>query len=96
MQHKKISLITYKQGNGSQGLIPQSRRTVWGTVGDVGVTTKLTALTAGKAADLQLTVLRSEYSGETHAEVNGKIYRIASTGASDNPLKIKLILEGRV
>lgn len=96
MQHKKISLITYKQGNGSAGLVEKSRKTVWGTVSDVGVTAKLTALSANKAADLQIIVLRSEYSGETHAETGGRIYRISSSGAADNPLKIKLILEGRV
>lgn len=96
MQHKKISLITYKQGNGSKGLVEQSRKTVWGTVSDVGVTTKFSALSAGKTADLQLIVLRSEYSGETHAEIDGKAYRISSSGAAENPLKIKLILEGRV
>lgn len=39
MQHRKITLLTYKQGNGSKGLCEDetTRRTVWAEVGDIRV-----------------------------------------------------------
>lgn len=95
MQHRKITLLTYKQGNGSKGLYEDetTRRTVWAEVGDIGVTTKMAAVSAGKAADCQVTILRAEYSGQSHVSIGGTVYKITETGAADNPLRIKLLLE---
>ena len=95
MQHRKITLFTLKQGNGSKGLqeVKNTRRTVWAEVGDIGVTTKMAAVSAGKAADCQAVILRSEYSGQSHVSIGGTVYKISDTGAADNPLRIKLLLE---
>ena len=95
MQHRKITLLTYKQGNGSKGLqeVENTRRTVWAEVGDVGVTTKMTALAVGKSADCQVTMLRAEYQGQSHVSIGGTVYKITETGAADNPLRVKLLLE---
>ena len=95
MQHRKITLFTFKQGNGSKGLCEDemARRTVWAEVGDIGVTTKMAAVSAGKTADCQVTMLRAEYSGQSHVSIGGTVYKIADTGAADNPLRIKLLLE---
>lgn len=95
MQHRKITLFTLKQGNGSKGLqeVENTRRTVWGSVGDIGVTTKMAAVSAGKAADCKAVVLRAEYSGQSHVSIGGTVYKISDTGAADNPLRIKLLLE---
>ena len=95
MQHKKITLLTFRQGNGSMGLCEdeKSRKTVWAEVGDIGVTTKMAAVSAGKAVDCQVTMLRAEYSGQSHVSIGGTVYKITETGAADNPLRVKLLLE---
>ena len=95
MQYRKITLLTLKQGNGSKGLqeVKNTRRIVWAEVGDVGVTTKMAAASAGKAADCQVTVLRAEYSGQSHVSIGGAVYKITETGAAGNPLRVKLLLE---
>ena len=95
MQHRKITLFTLKQGNGSKGLIEdeKTRRTVWAEVGDIGVTTKMAAMSAGKSADCQVTMLRAEYSGQSHVSIGGTVYKITETGAAGSPLRVKLLLE---
>ena len=78
--------------NGTAELVRQNEKTVWAEVGNIGVTTKFSAMSAGKAAEMQLILWRSEYGGQTHAEVNGTVYKITETGATDNELRIKLLL----
>ncbi|MCM1055943.1 MAG: hypothetical protein NC394_10535 [Bacteroides sp.] len=92
MTRKKIRLLTMTPQNGSAELVKQNEKTVWAEVGDIGVTTKFSAASAGKTAELQLTLWRSEYGGQSHAEVNGTVYKISECGAADNDLRIKLIL----
>lgn len=95
MQYKKVTLLTYKQGNGSKVLCEDetARKVVWAAVGDVGVTTKMAAVSAGKAADCQAIMLRAEYAGQSHVSIGGTVYKITETGAAGNPLRIKLLLE---
>lgn len=92
MIRKKIKLLTLAPQNGSAELARLNEKTVWAEVGNIGVTTKFSAMTAGKEAEMQLILWRSEYEGQTHAEVNGTIYKITETGAADNDLRVKLLL----
>lgn len=92
MIRKKIKLLTLTPQNGSAGLVRKDEKTVWAEVGNVGVTTKFSAMSAGKEAELQLFIWRSEYGGQSHAEVNGSVYKITETGAADNDLRVKLLL----
>lgn len=95
MIRKKIKLLTLAPKNGSAELVRQNEKTVWAEVGNIGVTTKFSAMSAGKEAELQLILWRSEYGGQTHAEVSGTVYKITETGAAENDLRVKLLL-GRV
>lgn len=92
MTRKKIRLLTMAPQNGSAKLVRQNEKTVWAEVGNIGVTTKFSAMAAGKEAELQLIIWRSEYGGQTHAEVNGVVFKITETGAADNDLRVKLLL----
>lgn len=92
MTRKKIKLLTLTPQNGSAELVRQNEKTVWAEVGNIGVTTKFSAMAAGKEAELQLIIWRSEYGGQTHVEVNGVVYKITETGAADNNLRVKLLL----
>lgn len=93
MKYIKINLLNYEQGNGAEGLRKTGEKTVWAQVGDIGVTTKMAALTAGKEAQLQALALRAEYAGQSHVSIGDTVYKIAETGAADNPLRIKLLLK---
>lgn len=95
MTRKKIKLLTLLPQNGSAELVKQNEKLIWAEVNNIGVTTKFSAMSAGKEAELQLIVWGSEYNGQTHAEVNGVTYKITETGATDNGLRLKLLL-GRV
>lgn len=92
MTRKKIKLLTLAPQNGSAELVRQNEKIIWAEVGNIGVTTKFSAMAAGKEAELQLIIWRSEYGGQTHAEVNGSIYKISECGAADNDLRVKLLL----
>ena len=92
MIRKKIKLLTMTPQNGTAELVRQNEKTVWAEVGNIGVTTKFSAMSAGKEAEMQLIVWRSEYGGQTHVEVNGTLYKITETGATDNDLRVKLLL----
>lgn len=92
MTRKKIKLLTLTPQNGSAELVRQNEKIIWAEVGSIGVTTKFSAMAAGKEAELQLIIWRSEYGGQTHAEVNGAVYKITETGAADNDLRVKLLL----
>lgn len=92
MIRKKIKLLTLTPQNGSAELVKKNEKTVWAEIGNIGVTTKFSAMSAGKEAELQLILWRSEYGGQTHAEVNGTFYKITETGAADNDLRVKLLL----
>ncbi|MDE7234376.1 MAG: hypothetical protein K2N29_04870, partial [Ruminiclostridium sp.] len=56
------------------------------------LTTKYTAASANREAELQVICHRKEAEGYTHADYNGRRYRIESTGAAGNDRHIKLIL----
>lgn len=92
MTRKKIKLLTLLPKNGSAELVKQNEKLIWAEIGNIGVTTKFAAMSAGKEAELQLVVWGSEYNGQTHAEINGIIYKITETGTTDNGLRIKLLL----
>ncbi len=92
MTRKKIKLLTLLPKNGSAELVKQNEKLIWAEIGNMGVTTKFAAMSAGKEAELQLVVWGSEYNGQTHAEVNGITYKITETGAADNGLRLKLLL----
>lgn len=92
MIRKKIKLLTMTPQNGTAELVKQNEKTVWAEMGNICVTTKFSAMSAGKEAETQLIVWRSEYEGQTHAEVNGTVYKITETGATDNDLRLKLLL----
>lgn len=91
---KKIRLIKLKRQNGSGGYTEEASRTIWANVRDIGVTVKYSAVAAGREAEIQVICHRAEYNSDnfTHAEYDGMIYRIESTGASDTKMHIKLIL----
>ena len=92
MTRKKIKLLTFAPQNGSAELVRQNEKIIWAEVGNIGVTTKLSAMSVGKEAELQLIIWRSEYDRHTHAEVNSVVYTITETVAADNDLRVKLLL----
>lgn len=92
MIRKKVKLLTLAPQNGSAELVRLNKKTVWAEMGSIGVTTKFSAMSAGKEAELQLILWRSEYEGQTHAEVSGTVYKITETGAADSDLRVKLLL----
>lgn len=92
MFDKKITLQIRSQGYGTAGTQVTDTGTVWASVTDMGVTTKYAAEAAGKRAELQAVMWRSEFKGYTHAVISGTVYKISSTGRAENDLHIKLIL----
>ena len=88
----RIRLFTAISGKGSDGSTEFGSEYVWADVTDMGVTVKYAAAAAGYSAELQAIMYRREYKGQTHAEYNGKTYKISSTGRAENDLHIKLIL----
>lgn len=88
---RKIKLIKITPGIGAQD-DTEEIKTVWADVGDVGITTKNSALMVGRKAELQAVIWRKEYENQTHAEVGGSRYRIEETGKAKDDLHVKLIL----
>lgn len=91
--NKRITLLTLEPAEGRGEPAEKARAAVWADVSDIGVTTKLTALSAGEEVSFSVIMWRAEYKGYTHAEYGGVRYKIAETGAAANPLHIKLLLE---
>ena len=91
---KKIRLLKLKKQNGSGGYTEEASKSIWANVRDIGVTTKYTAVAAGRNAEIQAICHRSEFEADnyTHVEFKGKTYRVESTGAADTIRHIKLIL----
>lgn len=92
--NKRITLLrlTPQTGHGNSQT-EAARAEVWADVSEPGVTTKMTALSVGSNVHYSVIMWRNEYKDYTHAEYGGKRYRITTTGGTDNPLKIKLLLE---
>lgn len=91
--NKRIVLLALEPAEGRGEPVETARATVWADISDIGVTTKLTALSAGEEISFSVIMWRAEYKGYTHAEYGGVRYKIAETGAAANPLHIKLLLE---
>lgn len=89
----RLTLMRLKSSPGRAEPETISAVTVWARVSDVGVTTKFTALAAGQTLSLTAVMRRAEFADYTHAEYKGARYKIAGTGAAENPLHIKLTLE---
>lgn len=90
--NKKIVLITRQAASGRGEPIETARAEVWADISDIGVTTKLTALSSGEEVSFSAIMWRAEYKGYTHAEYGGILYKITETGSTQNPLHIKLLL----
>lgn len=92
--NKRITLLKLRRANGSGGYETAAEKKVYASVSDIGVTTKYTAVSAGREAELQAVVWRSEFLKDsyTHIEYKGEKYRIDSTGRAENDRFIKLIL----
>ncbi len=91
--NKRITLLTLEPAEGRGKPAEKARASVWADVSDIGVTTKLTALSAGEEVSFLVIMWRAEYKGYTHAEYGGIRYKIVETGAAANPLHIRLLLE---
>ncbi len=91
--NKRIVLLALKPSEGRGEPAEIARATVWADISDIGVTTKLTALSAGEEVSFSMIMWRAEYNGYTHAEYGGVRYKIIETGAAANPLHIKLLLK---
>ncbi len=91
--NKKITLISLVSRPGRGEPEETARADVWADVSDVGAVTKLTALSAGQELSLSVIMRRREYKDYTHAEYQGRRYKIAQTGSTKNELHIKLLLE---
>ena len=89
---KRLTLLTLNAATGRQMPEVTDTATVWADISEPGVTTKLTALSAGQEISLTARMWRSEYMGYTHAEYGGRRYKIVETGSTENPLHIKLLL----
>lgn len=90
--NKKITLLKIQQGKGTDGRLATEQAVVWAKVEDVGITTKFSAETANRRAELSVTMWRSEYHNYTHCDIDGIRYAIETTGRAGNDLHIKLIL----
>lgn len=91
--NRKITLITLVSSTGRSEPRETARATVWADVSDVGAVTKMTALASGQELSLSVIMWRREFRNYTHAEYQGKRYKIAQTGSVNNELYIKLLLE---
>ncbi len=91
--NKRIALLALKPSEGRGEPAEIARATVWADISDIGVATKLTALSAGEEVSFSVIMWRAEYKGYTHAEYGGVRYKIVETGAAANPLHIKLLLK---
>ena len=91
--NKRITLLTVRSPTGrGEGEVTDCAE-VWADISDVGAVTKLTALSAGQNLSLSVIMWRREFKGYTHAEYEGRRYKIAQTGSAANELHIKLLLE---
>lgn len=92
--NKRITLLTLKPAQGRGEPIKTAHAIVWADVSDIGVTTKMTALSAGAEVSFSVIMWRREFEGFgfTHAEYGGIRYKIVETGAAVNPLHIRLLL----
>lgn len=92
--NRKITLLRLEPKAGHTNTYTEAAKvTVWADVSEPGVTTKMTALSVGNDVEYSVIMWRREFKGYTHADYEGKRYKIAATGGTDNPLKIKLLLE---
>ncbi len=91
--NRKITLLSIRSPAGRGEPEITARATVWADVSDVGAVTKLTALSAGQELSLAVIMWRREYKDYSHAEYEGRRYKIAHTGSAKNELHIKLLLE---
>lgn len=92
--NKKITLLRLKAKTGHGGdSTEEARAAVWANVSEPGVTTKMTALSAGVDISYSVIMWRREFRDYTHAELENKRYRITETGGTNNPLTIRLLLE---
>ena len=90
--NKRLTLLRIKPATGRHEPVTEESVTVWADVSEPGVTTKMTALSVGQEISYTAILWRTEYKGYTHADYGGKRYKITDTGATDNPLHIRLIL----
>lgn len=92
--NKRITLLALKPSTGRGEPIKTARATVWADVSDVGVTTKMTALSSGAEVQFSVIMWRREFekSEFTHLEFNKIRYKIIETGSAANPLHIRLLV----
>ncbi len=91
--NKKLSLLALTPSEGRAPPAETARAIVWADVFDVGVTTKFAAEQAGQTISICAVMRRAEFRDYTHAEYEGRRYKIIKTGSAKNPLHIKLTLE---
>lgn len=91
--NKRITLLVLEPQSCSRELAVTSRKTIWAKVSDVGVTTKLAALSTGQTVELCVIARRAECVGATHAEISGKRYKIIDSGTINGDMFVKLLLE---
>lgn len=91
--NKRLTLLNleYPAGRGEPKIASQA--TVWANVSEPGTVTKMQAHAVGVDVSYVAVMWRNEFKGFTHAEYGGVRYKIASTGAAENSLHIKLTLE---
>lgn len=91
--NKRLTLLTLKSSAGRREPEVAESSVVWADVSEPGTVTKFQGLAAGVDISLTAVMWRREYKDYTHAEYGDVRYKIASTGAAENSLHLKLSLE---
>lgn len=91
--NKRLTLLALAYPTGRGKPEETARADVWADVSEPGTVTKYEAMAVGVNISLTAVIWRREYTGYTHAEYNGVLYKIVQTGAASNDLHIKLSLE---
>lgn len=91
--NRKITLLTLAPQSGFSESAETARAVVWANVSEPGVTVKFAALQAGQTVSLTVIMWRKEFKDYTHCEIDDVRYKIIETGAAQNELHVKLLLE---
>jgi len=93
--NKTITLVKCRTGYGSSGAIDTVRKNVRASVDMPGISFAVRAEAAGRKIDLFAVVYRSDFLSEsfTHAEYDGKRYRIdgANRAQKDRLVRLSLV-----
>ena len=92
---KAVYLLTLTPGYGAQAAAETARKAVCASVSLPSARLTFAAEAAGRRLDLSAVVYTSDWrSGHyTHADIDGTMYRITGTAATDKQMFIRLLCE---